>query len=105
MPGGLQALVPGQGGDLLQADTRVDQVLAESVAQGVRREVVEPGQGSVPGKERLDAPRRHRPTLALKDHGLLAGVLRIAQGNERGPSVVVERHLAMLPPLAVADRQ
>jgi hypothetical protein len=97
--------VPGQGGDLLQADPGIDQVLAEGVAQGVGREIVEPGQGSVPGQERLDAPGRHRPTLALKDHSLLAGVLRIAQGHERGPGVVVERHLAMLPTLAVADRQ
>jgi hypothetical protein len=41
----------------------------------------------------------------LKDHGLLAGMLRITQGRQRGPGVVVERYLAVLSPLAVADRQ
>src|SRR5437660_1609962 len=32
-------------------------------------------------------------------------MLGITQGRQRGPCVVVERHLAVLPPLAVADRQ
>ncbi len=47
--------MPGEGGNLLQTDPGVDQVLAERVAQGMGREVVEPGQGSVSGQERLDA--------------------------------------------------
>src|SRR4051794_5946692 len=32
-------------------------------------------------------------------------MLRITKGRQRGPGVVVERHLAVLLPLAVADRQ
>ena len=75
------------------------------MAQGVGREIVEPGQVSVPGQERLDPTGRHRPALPLKDHGLLAGVLRIAQGRQASLCVLIERHLPVLSPLALADRQ
>src|SRR3954470_23290104 len=32
-------------------------------------------------------------------------MLRITQGRQRGPGVLIERHLAVLSPLALADRQ
>ena len=74
-------------GDLLQADPRVDQVLAKGVAQRVGREVVEPGQEFVSGQQRLDASGSHGPALSLEDRSLLADMLRVAQDCQRGPGV------------------
>src|SRR5206468_9154196 len=57
------------------------------------------------GQQRLDAAGCHRPALALKEDSLLAGMLRITQGCQRDPGVLIERHLTVLSSLALADRQ
>src|SRR4051794_26397382 len=95
----------GEGGDLLQTNPGVDQVLAERVTKGMGGEIVESSLGSVSGQERLDPSRRQWTALALQDHGLLAGMLWITQGGQGGPGILIERHLPVLTPLALADRQ
>ena len=68
-PGGLQALVAGQGGDHLEPDAGVGQVLAPGVPQDVGGAFRQPGDAAVLGQGGLDAALESGPRWPCRTAG------------------------------------
>ena len=89
--------------NLLQADSDIDQVLTEAVAQRMRCHPLQTGGSCIPRQQELHSSWRQRSSLPSKDRRGGPGMLAVAERAYPLARIPIQRNLASLTPFATAD--